>query len=344
MLTKKQVQSCLAGETMDMAPAFFHWMDKEFIQSNKNFVNEMHKLYEDDFIMKEPLYIRKAKELVMEHGEFQDVWGSRFAAVPGGVGAHPTLPIILTLHDRDEYKENGMPELESGIFVKDTKEIVLNNPDRYVLSNIWRTFYERMYMLIGMETLWIKMAYKDELFLAMLKDLKNYTIECIKLAKAAGVDGVYLADDWGTQNSLQISPDMWKQYFKPAYAEMIETAHSLNMDVWMHSCGCIDRLIPEFIDIHLDVIGNLQTAAVDLKAYSENYLGQITFFGGLDVQSNLTLGTPQSIESEVKEITRLFHPSKGQYIFAPSNTIMPETPPENVRALFKAMDMYRRTV
>ena len=186
------------------------------------------------------------------------------------------------------------------------------------------------------------MAMEEELFLVMLQDLKDFTLHAIRAAKNSGVDGVYLADDWGMQDRLQISPDSWKSYFKPAYAEMIALAHELGMDVWMHSCGCIDSIVPDFIEIGLDVIGNLQTAAVDLKGLSEKYRGRITFFGGLDVQTNLTEGTPETIRQEVAELTELFQPSKGRFIFAPSNSIMPETPTENVAALFEAIDHFRR--
>lgn len=343
MLKKEEMKACLAGEEMKVAPAYFFWMDKDFWEINKSFCKEMQELYADDIVQTFPELIKRAVDPTdLTPGEFTDDWGSRFCEAPGGVGAHPTKPIIYTMEDWEIYREKFIPLMEKGIFEADAKKIVQANPDKYVLMNIWRTFYERMYMLYGMQELWMDLAMEEDIFLEMLKDLKEFTIRAIKLAKLSGVDGVYLADDWGMQDRLQISPTHWKKYFKPAYADMIDTAHGLGMDVWMHSCGCVDSIIPEFIDIGLDVIGNLQAGAVNLQALSEQYRGQITFFGGLDVQSRLVTGTPASIRQEVEELTRMFQPHKGRFIYAPSNSIMPETPVVNVAALFEAIDTCRR--
>lgn len=343
MLTKQEIKACLAGEKTQVAPAYFFWMDGDFVLKNKDFCEDMKAKYCDDIVQTFPKLTRRAPEPSdLGPGEFTDEWGCRFCKAPTGVGAHPTEPIIHSLEDWMTYREKYMPLVEEGIFESDAKKAVQEQPDRYVLLNIWRTFYERMYMLYGMQELWMDMAMEEELFLLMLQDLKEFTLRAIRAAGNSGVDGVYLADDWGMQDRLQISPKHWRDYFKPAYAEMIALAHELGMDVWMHSCGCIDSIVPEFIEIGLDVIGNLQTAAVDLKGLSEKYRGRITFFGGLDVQTNLTEGTPETVRREVEELTRLFRPSEGCFIYAPSNSIMPETPVENVAAMFEAIDCFRR--
>ena len=343
MLTKKEIKACLRGEKTEVAPAYFLWMDSDFVLNNQNFFEEMREKYSDDILQTVPELIRRAPEPDdLEEGEFTDVWGCRFRKALTGVGSHPTYPIIRTVEDWIVYRENYMPAIEAGVFESTAKKTVQENPDSYILMNIWRTFYERMYMLFGMQELWMDMAADQEVFPIMLQDLKEFTLQAIRAAKNSGVDGIYLADDWGTQDRLQISPAAWRRYFKPAYAEMIAVAHELGMDVWMHSCGCIESLIPEFIEIGLDVIGNLQTSALDLKKLADNYRGKITFFGGLDVQTNLTKGTPETIWREVENLTEWFRPSQGRFIFAPSNSIMPETPVENVSALFAAIDHYRR--
>jgi uroporphyrinogen decarboxylase len=344
MLTKNQVKSCLSGEYTAIPPAHFFWFDGDFIKLNPSLFAEMRNQYTDDFIQTCPLLEKRAPDPALSPGEFTDEWGCRFCHAPSGVGSHPTVPIVTTLDDWETYLENYQPLIRADSFGKNAAEIVRANADKYITMNIWRTFYERMYMLHGMEELWMDLAEENELFLRLLRDLKDFTIRAIQEAAKTGVDCVYLADDWGMQDRLQISPESWKKYFKPAYADMIDTIHGFGMDAWMHSCGCIDRIVPEFIDIHLDVIGNLQTAAVDLRTLSEHYRGKITFFGGLDVQTNLTAGTPDSIRREVADITAMFTPHEGRYIYAPSNSIMPETPAENVRSLFEAMDYYRRAL
>ncbi len=342
MLSKSEIKACLRGDHCAIAPAVFHWYDTDFIKTNMEFVAEMKTKYPDDIVYSFPQFIKRSVEPQLAADEFTDDWGCRFRHAPTGVGAHPTAPIIHTIDEWEEYKEKCIPVVANGFFENAAAEIVCNHPDRYVTMNIWRTFYERMYMLYGMEELWMDIALEEEMFLRLLHDLKEFTLRSIRAAKCSGVDAVYLADDWGMQDRLQISPASWKKFFKPAYADMIDEAHGAGMDVWMHSCGCMDAIVPELIDIGLDVIGNLQTAAVDLKELSARYRGKITFFGGLDVQSNLTQGTPETVAREVEDITKLFEPSKGKFIYTPSNSIMPETPTENVRAMFDAIDKCRR--
>jgi uroporphyrinogen decarboxylase len=96
-------------------------------------------------------------------------------------------------------------------------------------------------------------------------------------------------------------------------------------------------LIPEWIDIRLDVIAHLQAAALDLPAIAATYRGRITFFGGIDVQFNLVNGNRESIREEVQSLMTNFRAFEGRYVASPSNSIMPETPVENVWTLFDAI-------
>jgi uroporphyrinogen decarboxylase len=342
MLTKSELKACLRGEYTKVAPAFFHWMDMDFIAANRAFTEEMSRLYQDDMIQVQPQLTKRARPIPLQENEFTDEWGCRFMHAPGGVGAHPSLPIIHSMEDWEAYLDEEIPLIDPARYAEGVLEAAREQPDGYVCLNIWRTFYERMYMLIGIENLWAGIALSEELFLRMLDDLKAFTLRAISEAAKSGVDCVYLADDWGMQDRLQISPAAWRRHFKPAYADMIDLAHGLNMDVWLHSCGCIEAIVPDLVDIHLDVVGNLQSSAINFQRLSENFRGKIGFFGGLDVTTNLTQGAPASIRAEVEWITRLFQPAQGRYLYAPSNSIMPETPAENVRALFQAIDEMRR--
>jgi len=88
-----------------------------------------------------------------------------------------------------------------------------------------------MYMLVGFEELMMEIATHGELFGRMLSNLRDFTIQGIELIAETGADAVFLADDWGTQHRLQISPTMWREHFRPAYAAMIDTAYAKGLDV-----------------------------------------------------------------------------------------------------------------
>lgn len=338
MLTKAEVKRCLRGEPTPIVPAYLFWLDSKFIAQHPEDVRRMRETFEDDFIFTYPRLIKRCHTADIRPGEFTDDWGSLFVSAPDGVGDHPARPIIHTLEDWEAYVGRGMPGIDPALYASDTVE--KKDAERYVVLSVWRTFYERMYMLMGMEALWMEIALEEELFLRMLEDLRDFTIRCIEQAARAGADAVFLADDWGMQDRLQISPDAFRKHFKPAYGAMIETAHGLGLDVWMHSCGNITSIIGDFIDIRLDVLGQLQAGALDLEAIGKAYGGEITFFGGIDVQHNLVHGDRASIRAEVAVLMRIFSAEKGRYMICPSNTIMPETPVENVWHLFEAIREY----
>jgi hypothetical protein len=337
MLSKAAMKACLAGEPTPVVPAFLFWFDGKFVERNRAEVERMRQAFTEDFVQSHPALVRRAADPEMEPGEFTDDWGCLFRGAPDGVGSHPTRPIVNGVEEWQEYVASGMPAIEPASFGKPVREAVGATPDGYVTASFWRTFYERMYMLAGFEPLMVEIATGGELFARMLADLRDFTIRGIEQIAEAGADAVFLADDWGTQHRLQVSPAAWRRYFRPAYAAMIDTAHARGLDVWLHSCGHITEIIPEWIDLGLDVIAHLQAAALDLPAIAEAYRGQITFFGGIDVQFNLVQGDAESIRAEVKSLMDGFRAHEGRFIAAPSNSIMPETPPENVWALFEAI-------
>ena len=89
--------------------------------------------------------------------------------------------------------------------------------------------------------------------------------ELITLAAESGVDGFHFGDDWGTQETTILSPEMWKRTFKRRYKEQFDYAHSLGLHVWFHSCGNIGSLIGELHDLKVDVINVAQPNVVDIE-------------------------------------------------------------------------------
>ena len=337
MISKSAVKACLSGEPTSVVPAYLFWFDAEFVDRNRGEVDRMHKEHSDDFVLCGPQLEKRAVDPDLMPAEFTDEWGCLFRAAPDGVGSHPTRPRVTSIDQWNDYVDNSMPLIDPQTFTTRIESAVASNSDHYVVSQFWRTFYERMYMLVGFEELLMEIATGGELFSRLLTDLRDFTICGIERIAATGADAVFLADDWGTQHRLQISPEMWRHYFRPAYAAMIDTAHAKGMDAWLHSCGNISEIIPEWIDIGLDVIAHLQAAALDLPAIAEAHRGDITFFGGVDVQFNLVDGDRDSIREEVRSLINNFRAWEGRYIASPGNTIMPETPVENVWTLFEAI-------
>jgi uroporphyrinogen decarboxylase len=150
---------------------------------------------------------------------------------------------------------------------------------------------------------------------------------------------VVITDDQGTQKSLMVSPRMFRAYIKPYLKSLIETIKSAaNVKVLMHCDGAIVPILPDLIEIGVDIINPVQTVVSGLEdtfALKEQFDGRITFHGGLDVQQVVPNATPEGLRLEVAR--RLYDLGRGGgYILAPCHNISFDVPPANVLALFDA--------
>ena len=110
--------------------------------------------------------------------------------------------------------------------------------------------------------------------------------------------------------------------------------------VWMHLCGNVTDIIPDLIEIGLNVLNPVQPQAMDVRELSRRFGGKVCFNGGIDVQGTLIRGTPDDVKREVHTLVDLFGRFQGGYIAGSSHSIMPETPLNNVLAMYQALAEY----
>lgn len=150
---------------------------------------------------------------------------------------------------------------------------------------------------------------------------------------------VCYSEDLGGQDSLLISPKMYRRLFKPRQRRIIDLLHSLtDAKVLMHSDGAIREIIPDLIECGVDALNPVQVSArgMDSASLKRDFGRDIAFWGGgCDSQGVLPFATPQEVREEVRRRTEDFKPGGG-YIFGPIHHIESHVPPENIEALFQA--------
>jgi len=163
----------------------------------------------------------------------------------------------------------------------------------------------------------------------------------VRLAmQAAGdlIDLICVAEDLGTQEALLISPACFRRFIKPWLARMIELAHSLGARVFFHSDGAIRPLIPELLDIGIDILNPVQwrCRGMDRRELAAEFGHRVIFHGAVDNQITLPFGTPEDVKREVRENLAIFSRGRG-YIVAPCHNLQANTPTENILALYEAV-------
>jgi uroporphyrinogen decarboxylase len=137
-----------------------------------------------------------------------------------------------------------------------------------------------------------------------------------------------------------VSPQIWREVLKPLYKEMVDTAHENGLHMLLHTCGNVKEIIPDIIEINIDALHPIQPGCMNAKEICSSFRGKISFFGGIDVQDMLPNARPDQIHQAMKEMIEIFDGKDGGFISAPANSIMPETPLENIFALFEAIEKY----
>jgi uroporphyrinogen decarboxylase len=124
--------------------------------------------------------------------------------------------------------------------------------------------------------------------------------EVIRRVRGHGYDAIGLADDWGTQQGLFISPSMWREVFKPRYRRQIEIAHRFGLDVYLHSCGYIYDIVPDLIDIGLDILNPGQPDINRVPELGRRFGGKICFACSVSYQTTGISGSRDDILAQVK--------------------------------------------
>lgn len=268
-----------------------------------------------------------------------DEWRTRW--IDDGHGA------ITTYHPMEEgYEYIGKAHFpdasDQSRFIQADKELA-NRNGRYMIGQVWFTLFERMWMLRGFTNLLMDPLDEDEFdnFVDLKQRVLDVNLAMIDQWLARDVDGIYFSDDWGTQRSLLIDPEEWRRLYKDAYAQMFDKVRKAGKHVWMHLCGNITSILPDLIELGLNVLNPVQPQAMNVDQLSRDFKGKVCFNGGLDVQGTLIHATPAEVKKELKHLIDIFSSKEGGYIINSSHTIMPETPLNNVIALLEGILEYR---
>jgi hypothetical protein len=159
-----------------------------------------------------------------------------------------------------------------------------------------------------------------------------------RLCQLPGLDGIHFRDDWGTQQALMISPRLWRTFFKPAYARLFALARNAGVHVWFHSDGVIEAIIPDLIEIGVQVL-NPQVSAIGRKKVAALCRGRICVEADIDRQGILPYGTPEDVRAAVRADIKAFDGLNGGYIGR--GEVAGDVPLENTLALLDEITGYQ---
>ncbi|HUT34378.1 MAG TPA: uroporphyrinogen decarboxylase family protein [Planctomycetota bacterium] len=215
------------------------------------------------------------------------------------------------------------------------REACREHADRFRIAGIGWGLFERSWTIRGFENALTDAIAEPDFYAELLDRITDlystFVAETVKLP----VDAVMFGDDWGDQRGVILGPRRWRDLLKPRWARLYEQVHAAGKLVISHCCGNVTDIMPDIIEIGLDVLESCQPEAMDVYELKRTYGPNITFWGGLGTQRLTPFGTPEEIH---REVTRLCTEMGrgGGYLLAPAKGLQPETPTENAVAVFEA--------
>lgn len=277
-------------------------------------------------------------DAMLDEAQWTDEWGTRWGHAAGGMGASTLANPIQDWSQLDDYLANRMPDPgQPGRMDGALPALRKLGASRYFVGMTHMALFERFHCLRGMENTFEDFyVYPDETR-RLLGTLADYYVEIVRQWGALkNVDGIFISDDWGTQQSLMISPEMWRAFFAEPYRRICSEAHRFDLDVVFHSCGHVTEIIGDLIDAGVDVLDPLQPETMDLKQVAKEYGGHVAFCGGISDQWLERYSPDQIREHVLRTKDMLGRAFQNAYIVAPSNVLPPGVPFENLEALFEA--------
>ena len=276
-------------------------------------------------------------------GVSYDMWGSGYRAVQHGEsGAYQeavVLPLadLKTMDDVERYPWPSPDDFDySGIReqcdrVKDYAVCLGGAGDPDIVNGVSRGR--------GMEQVLIDIAVRDEVGLAIIDKRVDLCYEVLRRGlEAAGgkVDILCLGEDCGNQNGRMVSPRDFDEVFRPRIEKFYALAHEFGAKAMMHSCGDTHDIMPTFIDMGLDLLDAMQPepAGMDPETIRNLCKGKLAFCGLISTQRTLPYGTVAECRAEARHRLDVIGKGGG-YIFAPAHCIQPDTPLENVLAIYE---------
>ena len=246
----------------------------------------------------------------------QDDWGCQWERTDvnnmGQVVGHP-------LEDWSALPSFSPPDPRNSFYFDRIEDGIKDAGDRYVVITSHFNLFERLHMLHGFAKTLEDFYLEPKKIHKLLDIILAYKIEHIdEAAKQFGdrVNGIFLTDDWGTQNNTFVSTKVFREFFFDRYKQLFDSIHSHGWHVILHSCGKVNDFVPLFIDVGADVLNMQQPQAYGIKELGEAFTGKICFLTTVDIQATLPKGDPDVVRAEARELVENWSiPAGGLIVF-----------------------------
>ena len=253
----------------------------------------------------------------------------------------------LQSEDRAGVLAYRFPEEHLEDLLRQMQPILSFSQTDFIGCDVSPCVFEMYWRLRGMENALLDMALDADLAWTMFGKCADFSI---KLAEQAcqrfALDWLWTGDDVASQMNMMISPRSWRQLIKPHLQRVFDVGKQHGLPVAYHCCGALRPIIPDLIEMGMDVINPVQANCPGMDAFElkREYGERITFMGGVDTQDMLPYASDLEVRRYTEHLLDGMTQGGGGYILAASHTIPPETPDDNIFALYEVAGISREQI
>jgi uroporphyrinogen decarboxylase len=278
-----------------------------------------------------------------------DDWGIRWVK-EGAFNQPRAFP--LEGATREEVLSYRFPEARMEFLLGLMKPVLAEAERFFIGCDVSPCAFEMYWRLRGMENAMIDMAADPELARTMLGRCAGFALELSRRAcDRMPLDWLWCGDDVAGQQSMVMSPSTWRDLIKPLMAEIFAEGKKRGMWVANHCCGALRPIIPDLVEIGLDVLNPVQAGCPGMEPaeLKREFGDRLAFMGGVDTQGLLPFATAAEVRRATESLVEVMTApvggrGAGGYILAGSHTIPPETPDDNIFALYAAVGITRQEI
>ena len=260
-------------------------------------------------------------------GRHTDLWGCTFENIQDGVFGEVKDPLVQSWSDLDKVRP-PQKFIDDGLqWIRDAQ-----GKDDHFTIKMFDAVFERMQFLRGTEQLLIDMVEQPRGFFELRDRVHEFNCSTVDAWVRTDIDALSFNDDWGSQTSLLVSPELWRSLFKHLYREYADAVHGAGKLIFMHSDGHIFDILGDLVEIGIDAI-NAQLFCMDIEEIGRRFRGKTTFWGEIDRQHVLGSANPDDVRQAVVRLERALYDPRGGLIAQAQ--FGPGARPRNVQAVFE---------
>jgi len=269
--------------------------------------------------------------------EYFDEWGIRWRWIEHPSSGSFTEMAEHPLAHITDPSQFTMPDFSTEGRYAGVRKLIADYGKEYgIMGGLACTLLELSWYLRGLETVLEDLVARKDFAHAYLDKLMGWIRTAGRKYVELGVDIIWIGDDFGAQNRMLLSPAIFREFFKPRYAELFAEWKRINPQVKIafHTDGYVVPIIPDLIEIGLDILNPIQPKSMDPAQIKKDFGKHLTLWGTIDIQEVLPFGTPEDVANEVKLRLRTAGVGGG-LILAPAHNIQSEVPIENILAFYE---------